>query len=552
MTRRGRRWWSGRDRWEVGIVVATAIVLAVTLLAAAGSIRARGRLRAGAIASLENYVAVALERYANAFETTLRQSFFPVIPPSDGSYQPRSDPLPLEDIAWMIQRLPRDPCRCLVSPGPARLFRIGLSDGSEAAADSAGQPLPAVDPEVAAAVRGRADSLGTIRFGMLLVRTPDDERFVFYNRRVNERSGHRYAYGFSIPAARLVDSILAPAFRETRLVPRHLADSIATNDEFLSLVVSSPAGTTLFATPMTFKRSVSDRFVMRPSRAGLILTGHLNPAMEGKLLSGGIPSLVPKRELALLGLAIGLWVVIAYLALRAADLARLRSDFASSVTHELRTPLTQIRLAAETVLLGRAPSRAATERALTSVIGEVDRLQYLVDNVLHYARAERRRTDVRLEPVHLRTLAGEVVADLEPALPPLGPRIEVVIADDVEVLGDAAAIRHILLNLLDNGARYGGAGGPLTLGARVSRGRVEIWVADRGPGIPRGDRQRVLKPFVRLVSTAGTAPAGTGLGLAVVRELVEAQRGRLRIEDAAGGGCRVAFFLPIALPAVSS
>ena len=113
------------------------------------------------------------------------------------------------------------------------------------------------------------------------------------------------------------------------------------------------------------------------------------------------------------------------------------------------------------------------------------------------------------------------------------------IPEDLEVQGNANALRQIVLNLLDNGARYGPDRQTITVGAAARDGQVEFWVEDRGLGVPMAERTRVWDAFVRLDRDRESAVTGTGLGLTVVRELVQAQGGGCWIEDASGHGARV-------------
>jgi signal transduction histidine kinase len=332
----------------------------------------------------------------------------------------------------------------------------------------------------------------------------------------------------------MVERVFQPAFQSVRLIPRHLLGVVSRNEEFLSLDVESRDGRVLFSTTPAYPDGPSNALNMPTLRGGLVVRAHLNPGIKDALIPGGIPPRIPVREIGLIGLSLALLLAIATFALRVGALARLRSDLASSVTHELRTPLTQIRLAAETVLLGRAPNPEAERRSLASIVDESKRLQQLIDNVLHFSRAERRLTRVHVEPVELRPVLERAAADLSPLVAGRGIELRVCLSEDLVVSGDANALRQIVINLLDNAARYGPDRQTITIGAERRDGEIELWVEDRGPGIPPAERKRVWQAFVRLERDRESVLTGTGLGLAVVRELVEAQGGRCWIEAAAG------------------
>jgi len=113
------------------------------------------------------------------------------------------------------------------------------------------------------------------------------------------------------------------------------------------------------------------------------------------------------------------------------------------------------------------------------------------------------------------------------------------------VMLDRDALRQILLNLLDNAAKYGPQGQTIIVGSEIAGDVARIWVEDQGPGIPHEDRRRVWDPYVRLNRSAESATGGSGIGLSVVRELVALHGGRTRAEGSPGGGARVLVELPL-------
>jgi signal transduction histidine kinase len=423
------------------------------------------------------------------------------------------------------------------------VFRLGLNVSDTEALDSLGAPLPAFDPHVAETVGSLADSVVLLgwRYGFQATSTAQGPQFVFFTVRADSATRRRYAYGFTVPAERMAERVLLPAFQSGRLVPRNLLATVSRNDAFLSLEMTTHGGLPLFATTPAYLDGPSDGLNLPSLRGGLVVRARLNPALKDALIPGGIPPRIPVREMGLIALSLALPICLAVLGLRVAALARLRSDLASGVTHELRTPLTQIRLAAETVLLGRSRDPESARQSLASIVDESKRLQQLIDNVLHFSRAERRMMSVRAEPVELRPVVERASGDLAALVGARGINVRVDVPGGLAVQGDASALRQIVLNLVDNAARYGPDRETITIGAHGEDGHVELWVEDRGPGVPEPDRVRVWKPFVRLERDRDSVVTGTGLGLAVVRELVVAQGGTCRIEGASGGtgGARV-------------
>ena len=390
-----------------------------------------------------------------------------------------------------MRRLEQDPCRCLIAPGPSAVFRLGLNVADAAAVDSLGRPLAGLDSLVAQAVRRQADSLAHLgwRYSFQATPTGRGSEFVFFTERTDSLTGRRYVYGFAVPAAHMVERVFRPAFQSLRVIPRHLLGVVSRNDEFVSLELETPEGQVFYSTTPTYPEGPTDALNLPTLRGGLTVRAHLNPRIKDALIPGGIPPKIPFREIALIGLSLALLLAIAAFGLRVGALARLRSDLASSVTHELRTPLTQIRLAAETVLFGRSRNPESERRSLASIVDEAKRLQQLIDNVLHFSQAERQLTRVRMEPLELRGLVERAVGDLAPLVAGRGIELRVEIPENLVVQGDANALRQIVLNLLDNAARYGPERQTVTVGAEPRDGQVELWVQDRGPGVPGGRPQ---------------------------------------------------------------
>lgn len=534
-----------RDRWRTAIIVGTAVVVTLTVAAAVGAVSTRLQVRATALASLRNYATVATEQFVNAYESLLRQNFAPIMPPPGVHYPVgQGDPIPVTDMLEMIQLMARDPCRCLLSPGPSALFRFGPAPQDAVVTDSLGATIGPLNALVRATIERQSDSLAAIgaRYGFTAIPLGSRAEFAFFTFR-RDSAGARYYYGFVVPSSHVRDRIFQPAFENIRLVPRHLVHAVTTNDDYLEIEIVAPDAHVLFTTGSRYRGGPEDTLTLPGVRGGFLVTARLNPAVKNALIPGGVPGAFPVREIAMSSLALLMTLAIAALGLRAADLARVRSEFAHNVTHELRTPLTQIRLAAETVVLGRARSPESTVLSMESVVAETLRLQQLVDNVLHISRAERSDTALNSTPVELRRIVVEATDGFAPLIVDRGITLRVDVSDHIKVRVNEAAMRQILLNILDNAARYGPDGQTIVVSATRRDDRIDVSVSDEGPGIPAQERGRVWRAYVRLDVARRLVPTGTGLGLAVVRELVESMEGSYRLEDAPGGGLRVVISL---------
>jgi signal transduction histidine kinase len=246
-------------------------------------------------------------------------------------------------------------------------------------------------------------------------------------------------------------------------------------------------------------------------------------------------------------------VAIAFRQLRReAALARLRADFVSSVSHELRTPLAQIRMFAELLRMGWIRSTQEHTRSLDIIDQEARRLGHLVDKVLCFDRFERGENTLMTEQTELAPLVREVLEAFAPLASARHVQVHISLHDDVVADVDRGAIRQVLINLLDNAVKYGPTGQTISVGLdRNSDARsARVWVEDEGPGIPTSERERIWEPFHRLDRDANSAVAGSGIGLALVRNLTVAHGGRVFVEAGTGaaGGSRFTVEIPCTAP----
>jgi len=227
-------------------------------------------------------------------------------------------------------------------------------------------------------------------------------------------------------------------------------------------------------------------------------------------------------------------------------LAQQRAQFAASAAHELRTPIAGLRLYSEMLAEGLGePARSKVYAR--RLAGEAERLGRVVTNVLSFTHLERKTLSVDPQEGDLVEAVEEAVLRLAPALEEAGARLELEIPEDLgPVRFDRDATAQILQNLLDNAEKYSRGIDDRRVLVRLAAepGEVRLEVEDNGPGVPRGERGRLFRPFER--GAAGDEePAGLGLGLVLVKALAEAQGGRVSYHDAPAGGA----IFRIALPA---
>lgn len=254
---------------------------------------------------------------------------------------------------------------------------------------------------------------------------------------------------------------------------------------------------------------------------------------------------------------IGLWQTRRAF-LRQLALNEEKTNFVSAVSHELRSPLASLRLLSEALAEGRAEDPAKRREYAAFLVQETRRLGTLVENVLDFSRIEQGRKVYVPEPIDLPRLVHESVRILGPVAEEREVVLRVEVADGaegIEVSADAAALQQALLNLVDNALKHAPAGTAVEV--RLERGADPRWpvrmsVRDSGPGIPVEDHQRIFERFYRRGSELRRETQGVGLGLAIVRHVVEGHGGRVWVESEPGRGAVFFVELPVEAREVNS
>jgi signal transduction histidine kinase len=357
--------------------------------------------------------------------------------------------------------------------------------------------------------------------------------------RVDERNQPTYAIGF------VADNTYAwlprmhvAKFNEVLPVPKGSAQGL--EDRFAVSVLSNGKPIYEGGTPSIYSADVQ----LLPAMGGFVVRASTALTAVPSILGSEVPKPHLPKFAGLMLLASVLIFVVLILAKRESELVQIRADFVSGVSHELRTPLAQIRMFTETLLLGRVRNDAERKRSLEIIDQEAKRLTALVDNVLHLSRAERGA--VRLAPaaMPLAPAVREVIETFSQLPRSRGVEFRGELEDRLIASVDPNAFRQILLNLLDNAVKYGPTGQRVNVGLAMFEEHARLWVDDEGPGIPIRERDRVFEPFYRASPHVDSKVVGTGIGLAVVRELAGLLGGRVWAEDAPGGGARIVVEFP--------
>jgi two-component system, OmpR family, sensor histidine kinase KdpD len=223
---------------------------------------------------------------------------------------------------------------------------------------------------------------------------------------------------------------------------------------------------------------------------------------------------------------------------------RLRSALLDSVTHEFRSPLTAIKASVTTLRSGTKLADADQQELLAVIEEESDRLNRLVGEAVEMAQLDAREVKLDLQPHDIRDAIEAAMADSKHALE--NHPLEVRLPQRVPAaLMDAAWIKKVLQHLLENAAKYSPPGAPIYVSSEVRNDRLITSVADRGPGIDDLERAMVFDKFYRGQSQRYRVQ-GTGMGLAIVKAIVEAHGGRIEVTSQLGQGSVFSFGLPLA------
>jgi signal transduction histidine kinase/tetratricopeptide (TPR) repeat protein len=231
---------------------------------------------------------------------------------------------------------------------------------------------------------------------------------------------------------------------------------------------------------------------------------------------------------------------------RELELARMKSDFVSTVSHEFKSPLTSIRQLAEMLQSGRVPSEERRQQYYDVLLEQSERLALLTDNILSLAKIEEGRAELKREPTDVGALLTEVVGSFQERVRHEGFDIELKLGDRLPRLAlDRTALSQAVTNLVDNAVKYSGDSRKVTVDAFVEGPSLTIAVRDFGIGIRKADIDRVFERFFRGGAGLTRTVKGSGLGLTLVREIVEAHGGKVHVASEPGKGSVFSVRLPI-------
>jgi signal transduction histidine kinase len=278
------------------------------------------------------------------------------------------------------------------------------------------------------------------------------------------------------------------------------------------------------------------------------IDGTLRPRLEQEM---GIAD-TARQDLRLYGGAIALVLVILSFGVilllrdisREARTNRVRADLVSSVSHELKTPITLIRLYGETLLRRGELSIEQRGECSRIIVRESERLSRLVNQILTFSRIERGALVYNFEQGDLAPVVADIVEDYREYLEHAGFRLERALEPAAPAVRfDPAALSQAVANLLDNAVKYSGESRDIAVRLLARNGSVTFEVEDHGVGIPAAEQEKIFERFYRVAN--GSAKGGYGLGLFLVRHIMEAHGGSAEVESEPGRGSRFRLVFPV-------
>jgi signal transduction histidine kinase len=288
----------------------------------------------------------------------------------------------------------------------------------------------------------------------------------------------------------------------------------------------------------------------------LTLTTQLNPYFPAQIMQiqirdkDLIPDMIKRRSwiygiasvLLLLTMLFGIILTLRDIA-REKHVANLRSDFISNVTHELKTPLTSIRMYAESLIMRRMKSVQGQRKYLSVIVNESERLKRMINNILEFSKMEKARQEYHMVDANLSEILQTAILDVNYWLEKDGFNLNAEIEPELKAVVDPERIYQVYTNLLSNAIKYSGDSRNIYIRLYLKNNAVITEVEDEGIGIINENQAKIFEEFYRVENHKSGNITGTGLGLTVVKEIVEAHQGRIEVESEVGKGSKFSVFL---------
>ncbi len=222
-----------------------------------------------------------------------------------------------------------------------------------------------------------------------------------------------------------------------------------------------------------------------------------------------------------------------------------RNEFLGNVTHELRTPIFAIQLSLETLLDGAVNDENVNKDFLKRALNQTSRLTELVDDLIEISRLE---TGMKISKRYFEVnrFINEIISELSGLSKKSKVEISLKseVSDKTQVFGDEERLKQVFINLVDNAIKYSNENGKIEIGIAKSDKEITISVSDNGIGIPKEDLPRIFERFYRVDKTRSRDMGGSGLGLSIVKHILELHNSTIKVESEEGKGTRFEFNLP--------
>ena len=330
-----------------------------------------------------------------------------------------------------------------------------------------------------------------------------------------------------------------------RLIQNYFEKEFRNPEQALVVRITEPDGQILYETrPTTTQKFEVSRVMESPSFHGLkSFLRYRDATIEQDVnhWKMGTFALVGFIDVML---AAGLMLVFSNVR-REMHLSRLKSDFVANVSHELKTPLALVRLFAETLEMGRVQSPEKAQEYYHVINKESQRLTQLINNILDFSRIEAGRKEYRMAPTNLGRVVASVLETYRFQIEQQGFQLEESVAADLPLVdADAEALTQALLNLVNNAIKYSRDDKQILVQVRRDGDSVRLSVQDHGIGVAKPEHKKIFEKFYRAEDSLVHETKGSGLGLSLVKHIMDAHGGRVEVESAPGRGSLFTLVLP--------
>ena len=227
-------------------------------------------------------------------------------------------------------------------------------------------------------------------------------------------------------------------------------------------------------------------------------------------------------------------------------LSRMKSYFMSTVSHEFKSPLTSIRQMAEMLVRGRVPSQEKQQKYHTAILQQSERLSHLIDNILDFSKMEEGQKNFRFEKANVAPVVKDMVESFRNLTSDMGFQINLDIKDPLpDMVFDREAMEQVIHNLIDNACKYSDESKLVEVQLYPKGNNVVISVRDQGIGIRKEDHDKIFSRFYRAGEELTQTVKGSGIGLTIVKQIVEAHKGKITLESSPGKGSIFTIILPV-------